>query len=215
MTRLFISWTPMGATLAFIQTSVTEESDLSPRDGESFIVEPQAAVLLQHGLGGLQISPIRDHGLEALVLDLVHVDRRIPGREQRGRADAIGNFRRQRVHLVAEDRLVVRQRGELVVARVAAELILQRREQRMAVDLERLLARPEFLDDLERRIAPARLNGEQATAGGETPRQRRKHLLRLELRGHARAPRLRRENQVVALEDAARLRDHAVEQELV
>ena len=61
----------------------------------------------QHGLRGVEIPAVRDHFAETFVLDLVHVDRRIPGGEQHRRADAIADLGGQRVHLVAEDRLAV------------------------------------------------------------------------------------------------------------
>ena len=54
-----------------------------------------------------------DDGVEPLVLDLVHVDDRVPGGEQRRGADPVADLGRQRVHLVAEDRLLVARRREV------------------------------------------------------------------------------------------------------
>jgi len=50
-----------------------------PGDDESFVVEPKAPVPLQHALGGLQVRPGSDDGVEPLVLNLVDVNRGIPG----------------------------------------------------------------------------------------------------------------------------------------
>jgi len=54
-----------------------------PRDDERLIIEVQPAVFVQHFLGGFQVSAVADHFFQALVLDLVDVDRRVPRRKQR------------------------------------------------------------------------------------------------------------------------------------
>src|SRR6478736_4799064 len=69
------------------------------RDDKGFVVEPQSAVLLQHLARRLDVARVALHVRQAVVLDLRHVDRRVPGGEQRGGADRGGggrNLRRQR-----------------------------------------------------------------------------------------------------------------------
>ncbi len=61
----------------------------------------------------------------------------------------------------------------------------------------------------------AGLHGQQPAARREIARQRREHRARLELGRHARAPRLRGEDQVVAFQHLAGPRDDAVEQEFM
>src|SRR5688572_24684745 len=82
------------------------------RDHEGLVVEPQAAVLLQHGLRHVEVVAVGDDAVQALVLDLVDVDRGVPGGEQRRGADAVADLVRQRVHLVAEDGFLVGLRGQ-------------------------------------------------------------------------------------------------------
>src|SRR6185437_16368043 len=187
----------------------------APRHDEGLIVEPETPVLLQYLLRRLEVRAALHDRIEPLVLDLIDVDRRVPGGEQRRGADAVADLRGERVHLVAEDRLVVGWRDEREIACIATELRLEGREQLMPVDLERVLSRPESLNDLEGGIASAGLNREQAPAGSQAANERREDLLGLELRHHARAPRLGGDDQIVALEDAPRLRNHRVEQEFV
>ncbi len=61
---------------------------LSPaRDHEAFVVEPQAAVLLQRFARRLDVAAVAIDVGQAVVLDLGDVDRRVPGGEQRRGAD--------------------------------------------------------------------------------------------------------------------------------
>src|SRR5215469_16068563 len=170
----------------------------APGHDEGLVVEPEAPVLLQYLLRRLEVRAAVHDRIEALVLDLVDVDRRVPGGEQRRGADAIADLRGQRVHLVAEDRLIIRGRDKREVACIATELRLECREQLVSIDLERVLSRPKFLNDLEGGVATAGLDREQAPAGSEAANERREDLLGLEFRRHARAPGLRGDDQVVA-----------------
>src|SRR5262249_28413506 len=52
------------------------------RDDVGFVEEPQAAVAAQHLAGSAEIAAVVDHGGEAVVFDLGHVDRCVPGGEQ-------------------------------------------------------------------------------------------------------------------------------------
>src|SRR2546426_5763189 len=58
----------------------------------------------------------------------------------------------------------------------------------IAVDLERVLARPELLHDLEPGVAAVGLDREQSPARREAAGKRREDLLRLEIGGHPRPP---------------------------
>src|ERR671913_533851 len=51
---------------------------LASRDNESLVVEPQATVSLQHGLRHVEILAMGDDVVQALVFDLVDVDRGVP-----------------------------------------------------------------------------------------------------------------------------------------
>src|SRR5215469_15203671 len=115
----------------------------APGHDEGLVVEPKAPVLLQYLLRRLEVRAALHDRVESLVLDLVDIDRRVPGGEQRRGADAIADLRGKRVHLVAEDRLVVRRRDEREIACVATELRFESREQLVSIDLERVLSRPE------------------------------------------------------------------------
>src|SRR5215831_10417443 len=53
------------------------------RDHIGFVVEPEAAALVQHLARGIEIAAVGDDVGEPVVLDLRHIDRRVPGREQR------------------------------------------------------------------------------------------------------------------------------------
>src|SRR5579883_2506696 len=163
-------------------------SRAAARDYERLVVEPQPAVLLQHLLRRLEIRAVLHDRIEPLVLDLIDVDRGVPRGKGRRGADAVGDLRGQRVHLVAEDRLVVWRGDEREIARLASELRLESRQQLVTVHLERVLPRPELLNDLEAGIAAAGLDCEQPAARREAAHERRENLLRLEFRRHARAP---------------------------
>src|SRR5690606_1791936 len=141
---------------------------LFARNNEAFVVKPQALVLLQN-LG--RIPQIIARGvdlLEAHVLDLRHVDRRVPCGEQRGCAYALLHLARQRMHLVAEHGLGVRTRDEVVVPGISAELLTQHLDQLVPIDPERILVRPDLADQLERGVVAARLYRKKPPAGTET-----------------------------------------------
>ena len=65
----------------------SRQSLAPPRDHVGLVVEPQPAVLAQHLAGGIEIAAVGDHLGQPVVLDLRHVDRGVPGREQRRGAD--------------------------------------------------------------------------------------------------------------------------------
>src|SRR5262245_48147519 len=61
-----------------------ELGSLAPaRDHIGFVVEPKSAALVQHLAGGVEIAAVRHHVAEPVILDLRHIDRGVPGREQR------------------------------------------------------------------------------------------------------------------------------------
>ncbi len=72
---------------------------------------------------------------------------------------------------------------EAEIARVLAELSLHRAQQLMAVGDERILARPDTLDDLQPRIVAVAVHAEQPPARTERARQRRHDAACLELTG--------------------------------
>src|SRR5262245_16161426 len=57
------------------------------RDDVGFVEEPQASVPAQYLLRGVEIASVIDYGGEAVVFDLGHVDRSVPGGEQGRGAD--------------------------------------------------------------------------------------------------------------------------------
>src|SRR6478672_497788 len=61
------------------------------RDDVGLVVEPQSSALLQHVAGCVEITAVRNHCAEPVVLDLRHVDGGIPGGEQRRGADRFGD----------------------------------------------------------------------------------------------------------------------------
>ena len=109
-------------------------------------------MLLQNLLRRVEVCAGRYHGVEAFILDLIHVDCRVPGREKCRRADPVADFRRQRVHLIAEHCLVIRQGAQIELPGIPTEFAAECRQQLVAVDLERRLTRPELLNDLDARI---------------------------------------------------------------
>src|SRR3954454_13780139 len=92
--------------------------------GIGFIQDPEAAVLLQDLARGLEVAPLAKHGGEPCIVDLRDIDRRVPRREQRRGADAVGNLGGQRMHVVTEQGPGVRVGVEIVAPRVLAELRL-------------------------------------------------------------------------------------------
>ena len=183
------------------------------RDHVGFIQEPQAAVLLQHFAGGIEIAARAQHLGQALVVDLGDVHGRVPGREQRRGADALGDLGGQRVHVVAEHGAAVGIGVEIVAPGIAAKLGTRRAQQIMPAGLERVLVLPDLADDLEARIAAARMDAEQTAARTQRTRQRRHHLGGLELGRHARPIRLRGDDEIVVGARATLVRDDIVEQE--
>ena len=57
------------------------------RDHVGFVEEPERAVLLQHLARGFEIAAVGGGLRDPVVLDLRHIDRGVPGREQRRGAD--------------------------------------------------------------------------------------------------------------------------------
>src|SRR5258708_3605093 len=124
-------------------------SRAAARDHIGFIVEPEAAMLLQHGVGGLEIASVADHLRQPDILDLRDIARGIPGREQRRGADRARNLVRQRVYVIAEDRAGIGGSVEIVMPRLATELMLDLTQDRVAIGLEGIVARPDLVDDLD------------------------------------------------------------------
>src|ERR1700733_8598269 len=102
-----------------------------PRDHVALVEKPQPAALAQHRTRCVDIA-VADFG-EPVVLDLRHIDRRVPRREQRRGADRLGDFRRQRVHDVFEQRAIVGIGVEIELAAGGAELVLDRFEDVVAI----------------------------------------------------------------------------------
>ena len=88
-----------------------------------------------------------------------------------------GDFRRQRVHHVAEQRAVVGIGVEIEIAAGGPKLVLHRFEDLMAVVDERIVVRPHLLDDFHAGIVAVRMDGDQPAAGAERARERPDHAL--------------------------------------
>ena len=78
--------------------------------------------------------------------------------------DSCGDLARQRVHVVAEQRAVVGVGVEVEVAAGGPELVLHRLHDLVAVVDERIVARPDLLDDLLAGIVAVRMDGDQPAA---------------------------------------------------
>ena len=121
-------------------------------------------MFLQHAVGGFEIAAVAHRFGQAVVLDLRHVNRGVPGRKQGRGADRAGDLVRQRMHLIAEDRTRVGGRIEIVVARGRSQLMLDLAQQRVAVGLERVFAGPDLIDDLHAGILAMRMDADQPPA---------------------------------------------------
>src|SRR6185437_2369981 len=119
------------------------------RDHIGFVPEPQTAVFLQYFLGRFKVAVVADHLLQPLVFDLRDINGRVPGCEQGRGADALADLARQSVHRIAEERARIGIGVEVEVAAGRAELGLHLAQQLVPVRHERVLARPDLLDDLE------------------------------------------------------------------
>src|SRR5262249_16360473 len=96
-------------------------------------------------------------------------------------ADRIRQLRRQRMHVVAKQRAIVRIDVEIELASGGAEFLLDGFHDLVAVVDERVVAWPQTLDDLKPRIVAVGMNGDEAAPGPERARQRRNHPAGLEL----------------------------------
>src|SRR5262249_27061848 len=104
---------------------------------------------------------------------------------------------------------------EVEAAGLSTERLLGCLEELMSVHLERILARPDPLDDLEARIPSAGVDTDQSPAGAERTRERSDDLGRLELNRGTGPVRLRSDDQIEVGADRALLWPYAVEQELM
>ena len=170
-------------------------------------------MLLQHPVGGFEVAAVANDLRQPDVLDLRDIDRGVPGGEQRRGPDRAAHLVRQRVHVIAEDRARIGGRIEIVVARGRAELVLDLAQDRIAVGLERIVAGPDLIDDLDPRILAMRMDADQPPAGPQRADQRRHHLRGLEFDAGARPIRLRGNDQIVVGHHAARPRHDRIEQE--
>src|SRR5258707_616834 len=119
------------------------------------------------------------------------------------------------MHIVAENAFVIRRRRELIVSGIAAQFHLKCGNQLVAIDLKRPFARPQFLNYFQTRVITPGLNCEKSASWRKAPHQRCEYFFSLEFGRHPSAPWLRRQNQIVALEYAAGLRNHGFEQEFM
>jgi hypothetical protein len=138
-------------------------------------------MLLEHAVGGFEVAAVADHFRQPVVLDLRHVDRSVPCREQRRRPDRSADLVRQRVHVVAEDRARVGRGVEIVVPRGRAKLVLDLAQDGVAVGLEGIIARPDLIDDLDAGIPAVRMDADQPPARPQRLDQRRHDFGSLEL----------------------------------
>src|SRR5471030_975593 len=63
-----------------------------PGNNEGLVPKPEPAVLVQDVAGNVEVTPIADYAFETRILDLPHVDRCVPSRKQRRRADRRGHL---------------------------------------------------------------------------------------------------------------------------
>src|ERR1700733_2063095 len=96
----------------------------------------------------------------------------------------------------------------LLSSGIAAEFRFQGSDQMVAIDLKRILSGPQLLDDFEPRIVAVRLNRQEPAARREASHERGEHPFRFEFCRHAGTPRLRCQDQIVALEYLARFRNY-------
>lgn len=169
----------------------------------------------EHRAHRLDVAAVQGLLLQPLVLDLRHVDRGVPGGQERGGADGAAELVRQGVHLVAEDRAPVAAGVEVEVPRLGAQGRLGGAQDRVPVGGEGLLLRPDGADDLHARIAAVGVDADQPPAGAERPGQRRHHLLGLEGGGGAGPVGLRGHHQVEVGAGGAGAGDHRIQQEAV
>src|SRR5690348_14821515 len=185
------------------------------RDHIGFVPEPETAVFLQHFAGRIKIGIRIDYLRQPLILDLGHIDGGVPRREESRRADRLADLARQRVHRITEQRASIGIGVEIEIATGAAEFGLGGAQQLMAIGHERILARPDLLNDLKPRIVAVRVDADEAPARREAARQRRHDLGRLELDRRAGAIGLRGNDQIVIGAGRAAPRPHLVEEEFV
>src|SRR5579884_458239 len=119
------------------------------------------------------------------------------------------------MHDIAEQRPIVRIRIEIEIAAGGPQLMLDGLEDLMAVVNERIVVRPNLLDDLNARVMAVRVDGDQPAAGAERARQRPDYALGLELQRGARAVRLGSDDEVVIGLCAAGLLNDWIQQKAV
>ena len=100
----------------------------------------------------VEIIAACDNFVEPIIVDLADIDGCIPGGEQRRGADAVADFRRERMHVVAKYRALVGISIEVEIAVLAGQPFLEGFEQHMTICNKRILAGPNPLDDLKARI---------------------------------------------------------------
>src|SRR5262249_61937484 len=87
--RALDEWLMRAAMAVIALPSCVRELFAPARDHVGFVVEPQAAAFVQHLARGIEIAAVGDDVGQPVVLDLRHVYRRVPGREQRRGPDRI------------------------------------------------------------------------------------------------------------------------------
>src|ERR1039458_1433578 len=63
-----------------------------PGNNEGLVKKPEPAVFVQDFAGNVEVTPIANYAFETCILDLPHVDRCVPSRKQRRRADGCGHL---------------------------------------------------------------------------------------------------------------------------
>src|SRR5207248_10521402 len=131
--------------------------------------EPEAAVLAQHLARRVEVAGVAQYFAQAHVVDLRHVNGRVPrGKQGRG-TNARRDLGGQRMHVVAEDRACVCVGVEVVTARVASELGFRRTQEIVPALRIRILAGPYLLYDLQAGIMAVGMDAEEAPAFAERP----------------------------------------------
>src|SRR5262245_47817296 len=123
------------------------------RHDVGLVKEPEAAASLKDFAGCIEIPPVRHDLRQALVVDLRHVDRGIPGGEQGRSTDAFRDLARQGMHVVAEHCACIRVGVEIEMTCIAPQLFAHRAQDVVPPGVKRILLRPDLAHDLHARVA--------------------------------------------------------------
>src|SRR5579862_6698550 len=152
------------------------------RNHVGLVPEPKPPVPLQHILRCVQVGAGLDDLGKTLVVDLRHVDGRVPSREKRRCTDACANLGRQGVHAVAEERTLIGVIVKDVFLARRPKVGFGRFHQRFSIRDEWHIARPNVRDNFHSGIFAMGINTNQPAARRKAANKRRDYLASLESR---------------------------------